>query len=147
MSELRSVGEIVEDIDQLSELLASTEKMTIYHGFKGGARAPFEQAEAQIARIRESGPTLRNELQLLKEQNEDKDSGVVINLSVGYLSRVLENAELMSDITQKLKRSSDGGKRYGFFAFRKDSKNWDRSTKKLLNIRSNVELLLRTAGA
>ncbi len=142
MQDYNVTKDIVSRIDQLSKLLASTEKMTIYHGFKGGARIPFEEAEEQLAVISKTGAELHKDLIQYKDQENDEAHNNLINLCIMYANRLLENTEILKDITRKLKQSSDGGKKYGFFKLRKDTKEWERNTKKLIKVRSNVELLL-----
>lgn len=137
-----SAKEIVGRLDQLSELLASTEKMTIYHGFKAGAPMPFDVAEDQLAKINKTCSDISKKL---AQQQDSEGSGSIDNLVTMYVNRLLENTKLLGEITEKLKQQSNGGKKYGFFKFRSDTKEWERSTKKLINVRSNLELFMRNA--
>jgi len=132
---------MVGRLDKLSELLASTEKMTIYHGFKAGRPMPFDAAESQLVQINRICSDIRKEL--AQQQNETPSN--IENLITMYINRLLENTRFLSEVTEKLKQQANGGKKYGFFKFRSDTKEWDRSTKKLLNVRSNLELFMRNA--
>lgn len=135
------INEIVQRIDRLSETLGAAEKVTIYHGFKKGERMPFEDVERQLALVSRTGSQIQNEL--IEHQSSKNDLGNLVDLCLMYVNRLVENTNNLRVITEKLKQSSGGGKRYGFFQFRKDTKEWDRNTKKLINVRSNVELFLR----
>jgi hypothetical protein len=88
-----------------------------------------------------------SEIQHELMHHQKKGSGVnletLVDLCLMYVNRLLKNTKNLKDITENLKQSSGGGKRYGFFKFRKATKEWDRNTKKLINVRSNVELFLR----
>ena len=140
MNNIDEAKEIVNRLDQLSELLASTEKMTIYHGFKGGAPMPFEEANNQLAQINDVGSQIKEDLMQI---GSPKDFENINNLCITYVNRILENRRTLDEITDKLNQFSNGGKKYGFFKFRKDTKEWERNTKKLLNVHSNVHLFLR----
>jgi hypothetical protein len=144
MNSAEEAKEIVAHLDRLSELLASTEKMTIYHGFKSGAPMPFDEAKRQLSHIDEAGIQIKEKITSFEAQGDYEN---IINLCVTYINRILENSRFLGEITNKLMESSSGGKKYGFFMFRKDSKEWGRSTKKLLNVHSNVHLFLRNINA
>jgi hypothetical protein len=118
--------------------------MTIYHGFKSGAPMPFDEAKRQLSHIDEAGIQIKEKITSFEAQGDYEN---IINLCVMYINRILENSRFLGEITNKLMESSSGGKKYGFFMFRKDSKEWGRSTKKLLNVHSNVHLFLRNINA
>lgn len=134
--------EIVIRLDKLSELLASTEKMTIYHGFKGGVLMPFDMAEEQLDAVINTCSDINK---LLAQQQDQKSDGNIDNLVAMYVNRLLENAKCLGEIIENLKQQSNGGKKYGFFKFRSDTKEWECNTKKLINVRSNLELFMRNA--
>lgn len=143
MLSYNSAKELVDRLDHLSKILASTQNITIYHGFKGGERIPFEEAKEQLALISKTGAEIKEELM----QYQDQEVGSsIISLCITYANRLLENTKILGDITEKLKQFSDGGERYGFFKFWSDTKEWKRNTKKLINVRSNVELFMRNTA-
>ncbi|MCU7934470.1 MAG: hypothetical protein KZQ99_06255 [Candidatus Thiodiazotropha sp. (ex Dulcina madagascariensis)] len=114
--------EIVSRLDKLSELLATTEKMTIYHGFKGGTPMPFDLAEEQLDLIKKTCSDINK---ILVQQQDQNGAGNIDNLVHMYVNRILENTKCLGEITEKLKQQANGGKKYGFFKFRSDTKEWE----------------------
>jgi hypothetical protein len=139
-----SIENAIESLDQLSNTLAAAQDMTIYHGFKRGERTPYEQGLGLLDNIQTEASRLRDEL--LQFQDQEEGSSLIM-LCTTYSNRLIQNAELLRDITQKLKRFADGGPKYGFWKFRKDSKVWKQNIAKLVNVRSNVALFLRNSEA
>ncbi len=141
MIEYETDKDLVVQLDKLAELLASASKMTIYHGFKGGQPMPFREAEDHMSQINNICSEVGNILS--KQQDSDSDNvKILINM---YVNRLKENTIFLGEVTEKLKQQANGSKKYGFFKFRSDSKEWERNTKKLINVRSNLELFMRNA--
>lgn len=146
MSDLSTIRDLIGQLDRLVEMLASTEKMTIYGGFRGGAPLPLGQASETLESISKESSEIESALDGLQHQDADSELASLVNLCRTYLNRLRQNTETMKGIVGKFKAFQEGGEKYGFFKLRKDAKEWDRDTKKLLNIRSNVELFLRSAS-
>jgi Mg2+ and Co2+ transporter CorA len=145
MSNFTSIRELVSRLDRLVEMLASTEKMTIYSGFRGGKPMPLEQAAEKLEVISDEIPKIEANLKNMSHEESGSEILSLVQTCTMYLNRLRQNTETMKDIVGKFKTSQEGGKGYGFFKIRKDAKEWYRDTKKLLNVRSNVELFLRNA--
>ena len=143
MSDITDIRKLVGRIDGLVEMLASTEKMTIYSGFRGGKPIPLEQASEKLEVISEEISKIEAALDNMQYEESESEISSLLNLCMMYLNRLRQNTDTMKGIVGKFKSSQEGGKSYGFFKMRKDAKEWDRDTKKLLNVRSNVELFLR----
>jgi hypothetical protein len=125
-------------------MLAATEKMTIYAGFRGGKPMPLEQAGEKLETITAGSAEIEMALSNLSSQASDSELAGLVSVCEMYLNRLRQNAETMKSIVGKFQAFQEGGKKYGFFQLRRDTKEWDRDTKKLLNVRSNVELFLKS---